>query len=265
MWVRRVRGGVAGQAGRRTRAKRVVGATRERAGGAQRRHAASSACVDNPHQASSRRTLALDLDGTLVDAKPRQVAALVELLRLERMVERVDADAFWELKRAGLTTKGALGHFGFDPAAAERLGDLWAASVEDRCYLHLDRLIPGVQHALEALEAAGCRPVVLTARQHRERTIEAVASLGLLRWCAEVRVVPPRSAAEAKAAELIALDCAGLIGDTESDARAAELAGIPFVAVTTGQRSEEFLKEQQLATSGSLPEALRALGREWSG
>lgn len=206
-----------------------------------------------------RGPLALDLDGTLVDAKPRQVEALWALLDAEPRLLALHREEFWSRKRGGSTTCEALVGLGMRAAAAEILSQRWVESVEDPRWLRLDRLLPGVAAELEALGRAGERPVILTARRHADRAREQVEALGLLRWCGEVRVVSPAEAAAAKAAELRALGARGMIGDSESDARAAELAGLPFAAVTTGQRSEEFLAARGLASFGSLAGALGSL------
>jgi phosphoglycolate phosphatase-like HAD superfamily hydrolase len=208
---------------------------------------------------AERGALALDLDGTLVDPRPRQLAVLADLVGAEPGLDPLDEDRLWELKRDGLTTHEALVRLGVGVATAARLGERWVATVEERRWLGLDRLLPGVPEALESLNRAGCRPLILTARRHRDRVIEQVASLGLGASCAAVVVVPPATAAEAKAAELEAHGCEGFVGDTESDARAAELAGVPFAAVATGQRSRRFLRERRLAAFDSLAEALGAL------
>lgn len=206
-----------------------------------------------------RGPLALDLDGTLVDAEPRQVEAMWALLDAEPGLVALHRDEFWSRKRGGSTTREALMGLGVRGATAEKLSERWVESVEDPRWLGLDRLLPGVAAALAGLREDGEWPVILTARRHAGRVREQVEGLGLLRWCAEVRVVSPTEAAAAKAAELRALGARGMVGDTESDARAAALAGIPFAAVTTGQRSEEFLAARDLVGYGSLGEALEAL------
>jgi phosphoglycolate phosphatase-like HAD superfamily hydrolase len=205
----------------------------------------------------NRGRLALDLDGTLIDPRPRQVAALAALL--DPALE-IDGDRLWELKRDGLTTRQALVRLGLDAEVARGLSERWVATVEDPGWLLLDRLLPGVADALGALAAAGTRPLILTARQDAERARDQVAALGLLRWCAEVEVVSPNAAVEEKAVQLVARGCRAFVGDTESDARAAAIAGVDFAAVTSGQRSPEFLLAAQLPSFETLAEALRALG-----
>lgn len=209
---------------------------------------------------TSRGPLALDLDGTLVDPKPRQVAVIGSLLVGEPGAESVDVEELWSLKRDGLTTREALVRLGVDAALGAELADRWAHSVEEPRWLRLDRLLPGVADALSRLAATGTRPVVLTARRHEDRVRGQAASLGLLRWCSELMVVSPDFAAEEKAAKLASLRCRAFIGDTESDAKAAELVRVPYAAVTTGQRSGAFLRSRKLPVFDSLDQALRDLG-----
>jgi phosphoglycolate phosphatase-like HAD superfamily hydrolase len=172
----------------------------------------------------------------------------------------VDLDEIWMLKRQGLSTKHALLEIGVHDDVAERLAQRWADAIEDPRWLSLDALLPGVAELLSELARQGTRPVVITARRHADRAESQAESLGLLRWCSGLRVVAPEVPNTAKADELVAIEAAGFVGDTESDARAADLAGVAFAAVVTGQRSRAFLEEQGLPTFASLAEAVREVG-----
>jgi phosphoglycolate phosphatase-like HAD superfamily hydrolase len=211
---------------------------------------------------STRRPpLAVDLDGTVLDPRPRQLAVLASLLESERTSGPVDLDRLWELKREGSTTEAALVALGVSDQAAGGLARRWAAEVEDPRWLRLDRPLPGAAETLRELAQSVGPPVLLTARRHPDRVRDQLASLGLDRWCGELRVVSPDSAAEEKAEQLRSLRCRGFVGDTESDAEAAELAGVPFAAVATGQRSPRFLAALGVPVFDSLPEALRSIER----
>ncbi|HEX8101896.1 MAG TPA: HAD family hydrolase, partial [Solirubrobacteraceae bacterium] len=99
-----------------------------------------------------------------------------------------------------------------------------------------DAPLPGARAALAASPGA----VVLTARADAEGVRRQVARLRLLDP-ASVIVVSPGGAAERKAEILATRRPALFVGDTESDGRAAQLAGVPFLAVDTGQRDAAFL------------------------
>lgn len=205
---------------------------------------------------------ALDLDGTLLEPGARQRAVLEAVLEREPTRPPVDPEAWWRIKRDGQTGESALRDLGLDPELARQIITAWTAEVEQPRWLALDRPLAGVEGALAALAAAGTRPAILTARRYSGRVHDQVAALGLDRWCSPIVVVEPAAASEAKASELRELGAVAFVGDTESDARAAQIAGLPFAAVTTGQRSREFLESQKIKTFDSLAAAFAELGLE---
>jgi phosphoglycolate phosphatase-like HAD superfamily hydrolase len=203
--------------------------------------------------------LALDLDGTLIDARRRQLSVLAKVLA-ERDLPLVPFDWLWERKRGGETTVEALIALEVDDAEARAVAARWVERVEDEDELLQDKLLPGVEDTLTALAAAGVRPLVLTARASGDRTRHQFTALGLDRWCNGPEVVDSTEPTTQKATALQHLGAAAYVGDTESDARAASLAGIPFAAVATGQRSPSFLAAQGLTPHASLAAALLAAG-----
>jgi phosphoglycolate phosphatase len=204
--------------------------------------------------------LALDLDGTLLEPRERQLALLTELLRSEPGCPAVDLDLVWELKREGATTAEALRRLCVPTPVVERLARLWREQIEDRRWLAIDRPLPGVMATLDMLRRRGVRPLILTARQHPDRVEWQLAQVGLERWCPTVVVVSPAAARAEKAERLVALGCRAFAGDSESDADAARDAAVPFAAVATGQRSPRFLGSRGIESHASLLEALVALG-----
>ncbi|MGZ4202488.1 MAG: HAD hydrolase-like protein, partial [Thermoleophilaceae bacterium] len=80
---------------------------------------------------------------------------------------------------------------------------------------------------------------VLTARRDAEAVAWEAERLGL---GLGLEVVDPADAAAGKAAVLRRRGAAAFIGDAETDAAAADAAGIPFVGVSSGQRSADFLR-----------------------
>jgi phosphoglycolate phosphatase-like HAD superfamily hydrolase len=189
--------------------------------------------------------VALDLDGTLLDCRARQVAVAVHL------AGSLDEDAFWAAKRGGATTAAALAAQGAPDVSAE-----WVEQIEDERWLALDLPLPGAEAALAELRRAGFDPVVLTARRHANRVAAQVERLGL----APPVVVAPAAASVEKAAALRQVGAAGLIGDTESDLEAARAAGVPYELVSTGQRDAAFLRRHgAAAVHDTLGQAVEAL------
>jgi phosphoglycolate phosphatase-like HAD superfamily hydrolase len=202
---------------------------------------------------------ALDLDGTLLDCRLRQVTATAELLRLRgRAFPKEDLDELWRLKRDGLDTSAALIRCGVDPGVARAVTAEFSAVVEEDRFLSLDALLPDALDALEELRARGYRLQILTARQHPDRVRAQVERL-LSGQIDATHVVSPFDAGRAKAKHLREIVAVGFAGDSESDAAAAVSAGVPFFAVCSGQRSPAFLEALGLRVYGGLLEAVRSI------
>lgn len=206
--------------------------------------------------------VALDLDGTLVDARERQVRLAAAILE-QRGLAAVDPDELWALKREGAGTAAALRQLGLPEAAAAEFQHEWTGRVEERRWLELNAPLPGAAEAVAAMRSDGAKLFVLTARRDRANATWEVSRLGL--GLDDLEVVDPSNAAAAKADVLGRRGAAGMIGDAESDAAAAAAASIPFVAVSSGQRSESFLRgagvELVVADLGAAWAELRALLR----
>jgi len=201
--------------------------------------------------------IALDLDGTIVDARRRQVAVAMACLA-ELDVSTVEPAAFWALKRAGRTTEEALTALAVPAEAARRVAERWVAQIEDPRWLRVDQVVPGARAAITALRLSGSRPFILTARRDQAAASAQIESLDLGFGQDDITIVDPRDAAAAKAEALRRQQAMGFIGDTESDALAADLAGVRFVAVATGQRSAEALRRAGIAdVRADLPDAVR--------
>ena len=195
------------------------------------------------------KTVAFDLDGTLVDAEPRQVRVAQHAAASD-----FDAATFWSYKREGTTTFEALRQLGFDDGHADDIADAWRAHIEDPDWLKLDRAFDGTAEVLASVAGAGYRLAVITARS-RPAGARQVLDVNGLATLVDLIVVEPEAAVDAKAEALRDLEAVGFIGDTEADGAAAAAAGVPFVAVTTGQRSAAFLERLGYPTAASLAAA----------
>lgn len=200
----------------------------------------------------SEPVVAVDLDGTLVDAAPRQIAVAQEAARIVGSRE-IDGEMFWSYKREGATTLEALRRLGVENSAALEIDAHWREQIEAPRWLQLDAPLSGARDAVLAIRADGFAPLVLTARGSAEGALERVAALQIAGLpCV---VVSPTAAVAEKAAALTAHAACGFIGDSETDGEASRRAKIPFVAVNTGQRSRAFLDGLGFEVADGLVEA----------
>jgi phosphoglycolate phosphatase-like HAD superfamily hydrolase len=205
------------------------------------------------------RAFGLDLDGTLIEAEARQTGLAVSLASELNLPQLAPAE-FWRLKREGASTRGALISLGWQVDDAARLAEDWAARIEFPEWLLFDKPLPGVVESLSLLRSSGFRPVVVTARRDRYALGAQLDRLALSEHIADVIVVDPMEAVRGKATALLRLDAVGYVGDTETDAQAAADGGVPFAAVSTGQRSETFLRSRGIdSIHASLIQAIRFL------
>lgn len=203
--------------------------------------------------------LALDLDGTLISCEERQTGLLAELLGEVGLPLEIAGQA-WLRKREGASTSAALQSLGLAPPLASSLASRWVEAIEEEAWLLYDRLLPGVLGVLERLHSEGFKLALVTGRRDGDALEDQLRHLDLRRRFDALHRVSPLDALHAKAAVFTALQPRAAIGDTEIDAQAAASASIPFAAVSTGQRSEAFLRRQGIsAVYPSLATACRGL------
>ncbi|WP_135501680.1 HAD family hydrolase [Roseovarius aestuariivivens] len=213
---------------------------------------------------AQRPFLGLDLDGTILDCRPRQEAVLLSIVPEAAPV----ANRLWQLKRSGHSTREALKSLNITPP--KDFTDRWMDLIESETFLKVDALLPDADAALAALgEALNLH--LITSRQRPEGVCATLKRLNLQRHFAQITVVPAGpGASTAKAEAIKQFDTFAHCGDTEVDGRAAETAGVPFLAVTCGQRSAEFLSHSAApheigASLKDLVEPIFALRRKAEG
>jgi phosphoglycolate phosphatase len=188
-------------------------------------------------------TIALDLDGTLVESAPDLIGAVNAVLVAEGFAPLpyhegrplISRGARWVLQ-CGLAAAGAP-----DPAAGAsalfgRFLAHYSAHVADE-----SRPFPGAVGALKALKAAGAKLVVCTNKP-TDLARSLLAELGMARLIDDVVGVDAVSAAKPDAAHLIeAVAAVGgdlartvMVGDADTDAGAARAAGTPLILVDFG-------------------------------
>lgn len=195
--------------------------------------------------------LFFDLDGPLLDVSPRYVRLHHELLaRIGKT--GLDADTYWQRKRATCPEEHILAELGAAEYAAEyaRLRLQW---IETPAYLVHDHPWPWTHAVLSRL--SGAYPLVLvTARACRSLLLEQLSRLQLAVYFHEVLSTPAAKHVDQQKADLIrdylerrALSPHGhwMIGDTEADIGAGRLLGLRTSGVLSGIRNRELLLRTQ--------------------
>lgn len=182
-----------------------------------------------------RPVLGVDLDGTVLDCRPRQQAVLAELCP----EARPQLGKIWQMKRDGFSTRKALSALDLDPG--NKFEQRWLDRIEQEDVLKLDPVIAGAEAALAGMRRRADLHLI-TSRSSHEGVLQTLHRLGLSRLFDHVEVVAAgKGAVAAKALHLRTCQAVAHCGDTEVDGAAADAANLPFWAVKSGQRSGEFL------------------------
>jgi|ERR1043166_1558385 phosphoglycolate phosphatase len=188
-------------------------------------------------------TIVFDLDGTLIDTAPD----LIDMLNVILARHDVMAVAFGEartmigggvkplLERALLTRGIALAPDALDALYVEYL-QLYAAHIADR-----SRPFPGLEAALDTLEAQGCRFAVCTNKLEW-LSVRLLDALGMsARFAAivgqdtfGVRKPDPEILRRTITRAGGRIDRAVMVGDSMTDVATARNAGVPVIAVDFG-------------------------------
>jgi phosphoglycolate phosphatase-like HAD superfamily hydrolase len=179
--------------------------------------------------------LVVDLDGTIVDIRPRHYATHLRVTAALALPP-VAPSAYWRIKRAGRripaqdipAQDNPTGH-GYDRE--------FLRTIEAVDLLELDSPFPGAVEWLTTARTSGFRVAIATRRRNHPRTRLQVKRLAIPN---DVLVTASDSKAAAVAAVVPSLPAAW-IGDTEEDIDAARALGVLAVAVTSGIRSRSVL------------------------
>lgn len=206
-------------------------------------------------------TVYCDVDGTLLDSSARHLRLMQDLLGQENCPWPEDAPDYLTYKADGHSTRAWLETAGFSAEKAAELAARWQAQIEDPAYLAMDRPYDDAAPFLQAVRQLPARIVLVSARQNPEALRRTLADCGLLGLVDELVVVPPRHAADEKAARLRPRitpgDC--MVGDTEADLQAAQQLGMPCYLLNRGFRSRRYWQQQGQTAEDSLPAVLRAI------
>jgi phosphoglycolate phosphatase len=189
-------------------------------------------------------TVGFDLDMTLIDSRPG-IKATYEVLSAETGVP-IDADL--AVTRLGPPLAEELVHW-FPAEQVPQMGDRYRELYPEHA-ITPTAAMPGAREAIRAVQAAGGRAIVVTAKHEGNAKLH-VEHLGL-----EPDAVIGRLWAEAKAEALHEHGAAVYVGDHVGDVRGAKTAGALSVVVPTGPCGGAELRQAgaDVVLEGGLPD-----------
>jgi phosphoglycolate phosphatase len=219
---------------------------------------------------ASELTVFCDFDGPIIDVSERYYQTyqlgLADLQALHQArgetlpIHLLTKEQFWQMKQDRVPDLEIAMRSGLQPHQVDYFLQRVTEIVNQPALLHQDRLQPGVRWALSLLRSQGAKLILVTLRCQNQ-AIQILESYGLAGLFTEIRGTSDRDAAYRNQAEqktqllaqvigdrhlsASALESAVIIGDTEADVIAGQVAGISTVALTCGIRSATYLKRFQ--------------------
>jgi len=220
-----------------------------------------------------KRTIVFDLDGTLVDTAPDLLGSLDVLFAREGL-EPIDpvegrtmiGGGVKRLIERGLAQQGRT----FTPAQVDELFGIYVAHYAEHI-ADLSRPYPGVEAALDELEARGDRLAICTNKL-AWLAVRLLERLGLAARfdaiCGQdtfgIQKPDPEVLRRTIAAAGGEIADAIMVGDSATDVRTARAAGVPVIAVDFGYTEVPVAAlnaDRIISHFDALPTALQALTR----
>lgn len=185
--------------------------------------------------------IVFDLDGTLIDSR----------IRLHTLFQQLAPDSklsfwdYWTRKRSKVSNEWILAHeLGFTPDAIARFVAEWMDLIEAPEFLEKDVCIPGLKDTLTSLREHASL-YVCTARQHHERAVAQLESLGLASFFGAILVTAQQHSKYHLIKRHIPEICSHdwIVGDTGRDVEAGKALGINTCAVLSGFQNRNTLQE----------------------
>lgn len=170
--------------------------------------------------------VAFDFDGTLLDSRKRHSVLLNDILKEYDI--NVDLSDLIEFKRNNKNNVEYLILKGIDEIIAKEIQSKWIDKIESEKYLELDILYPETIEILEKYSSENDL-ILVTARNNELGLQNQIDKFNLRKYFKEIYIVNSgKNTSELKAEIIKKENVAKFFGDTLSDKKAADIAGIEF-------------------------------------
>lgn len=180
----------------------------------------------------NRSIIAFDFDGTLLDSRNRHGIVLKDILNKFNI--DIDVSDLIEFKRNNKNNIDYLISKGVEENLAKKIQIQWIENIEKEKYLALDTLYC---EAIKLLEKYSKKNdlILITARNNKVGLQNQIDKFGLRKYFKEIYIVNSDKDISINKAQILKNEnVTKFIGDTLSDKKAADLAGIEFIYCENG-------------------------------
>lgn len=187
-----------------------------------------------------------DLDGTLITCENKQKFVLYSVMKSIGGIEIEKLDKWWDIKRNGNSTEHALNKLNI--SNANFIAERWEKLIENFTYCLLDKPFIDSLSTLKYLKAEHeLYIVILTSRYNKFQVFQTIYRFGFNKYIDDLIVVKPNETVNKKETFLKRINPLMYIGDSELDHLAALNSNTRFIALSRGQRSTFFLKNNAVS------------------